>query len=540
MRHEPQHTRWLSALLLALALVAATALTACPSDDGGGDDGAATSGSVTGGGLPEGCDAAALAAQCPPGSDPLTGPEAFDACQGESGAQLTDSSGAIGAICEGTGACLVVCNLQDPCTCGVDRITTEGIFCVECNLAPACGNAICEGGEDPQSCPVDCAAQCMPDQGRCSGEQLQICQGNGSWDDVACRSDQACTVSGRVTNAAFCQTRISPSGGSRPPIASPPRLEHDPAEIAFLDANLCEGANQPGCFGVDVMRGGEQGLVISGGLKLVDVDTQESASLDDVALPYNGTGATHTFDVQGERLAWCDGRNVRVHDLGRAATQNMAEFVDDTIPLECSSVALADGGRLVAASMSLEGDAMVAVWDAASGAPEKLLRFVDPELGVGSAARQLAVDPEGRWLVECRDPDDSFQGLPLLIVWNLAEGRYFKLIQFEGGCTGEMLIRPGHLQLFHGGRLWDLDSGEAIWSLGEESADAAAVSSDGSVFALTWARGGSYCGTANGCSVLVNGDSGRILRSFGSSGRRAFSDDGRFLMIDSYIYDGSF
>ena len=231
--------------------------------------------------LPQGCNDAAQAAMCPPGSAPLTGREAFDVCQGRSDIQITDNTGAISAICEGQGACLVVCNLQDPCSCGIERIDNEGVFCVPCDLASACGNAICEGGEDPESCPVDCAAECLAEQGRCLAGELQLCQSNGSWSTVPCRADQSCEVSSFAANMSFCQTSISPSGGSRPTIAPAPSLDWAPSDIAYFETPIdCLGGDPRGCFTVGLTRGPEVFAVGSGGVVHYNPITGEGEVLD--------------------------------------------------------------------------------------------------------------------------------------------------------------------------------------------------------------------------------------------------------------------
>jgi hypothetical protein len=477
-------------------------------------------------GLPAGCDAAALAAMCPPGSQPLTGREAFDACQGQGGVQITDNTGAIAGVCAGQGACLVVCNLQDPCQCGVERIDNTGIYCVPCELSAACGNALCEGGEDPQSCPVDCAALCQPEQGRCAGAELQLCQDNGSWATVACRADQACEVSRFAPNMAYCQTAISPSGGTRPPIAPAPELAHEPAGVARLAAQLtCINNSPTECFGQGFVLN-NQILAQSGrGVIIFDPLTDQGRGVSS-SLPINTKVA-----VSREEAAWCAERQVRVLDLEGDAVQNMSSFVDDSIPLSCAAVGMNREGRLVAASMQLEDAPMVAVWEAETGSLYRLLRFVDPELGASQAASAVAIDPGGRWLVECRNSSDG--GEPLLIVWNLEEGRTARLLQFEGGCGDRILIRPGHFEVYVNGTLWDLETGQGRWSLRGLGDAKAAVSPDGSVFAVGWQR------DCPSCTVVVDADSGRILRELGGIGERAFSDDGRYLMSGSSLYEAN-
>lgn len=484
-------------------------------------------GGASNNGLPQGCDDAALAAMCPPGSQPLTGPDAFDACQGRGDVQITNGDGAISGVCQGQGACLVVCNLQDPCTCGIERIDTQGIFCVPCELAAACGNAICEGGEDPQSCPVDCAAQCTAGQGRCQGEDLQICQDNGSWQTLPCRSDQSCTPGQFSSGSAFCQTAVSPSGGTLPPLEPLPQVQGDSAQIGVLAAQLtCAGPNPTACETLGVVKDNK---ILAKGLRLFDPWSQEVETLT----TDGSVGQGAQFSYSRDRAAWCSGRQVKVMDLNTGAIQNMKAFADDSIPLTCGAIAMNREGAVVAASMRLEDAPMVALWDAATGELLRLLRFADPELGVSQAAGSLGLDPGGRWLVECRDPDDRFQGKPLMILWNIEEGRYVRLLQFEGGC-GRSVIRPGSFEVLQHNTLWDLESGQATWSLQGGQDVRGAVSPDGAVFALSWQR------DCTGCTALVDADTGVILRRVGGTGERSFSEDGRYLMSGSNLYsDGT-
>ena len=44
-----------------------------------------------------------------------------------------------------------------------------------------CGDAVCDRGENPQICPVDCGETCVADNERCKGNARQECEENGRW-----------------------------------------------------------------------------------------------------------------------------------------------------------------------------------------------------------------------------------------------------------------------------------------------------------------------------------------------------------------------
>lgn len=143
--------------------------------------------------LQQACNESDLIAQCPPGSSPLLGSAAQSACGGAVGIDLTNEQGAVNGRCLGSAQCIVACQFSAPCPCGVTAVTREGVFCTPCNQTAACGNTLCEGGEDPQSCPEDCGRQCSPGEARCAGDSAQeVCDNRGRWESIACPSGEVC------------------------------------------------------------------------------------------------------------------------------------------------------------------------------------------------------------------------------------------------------------------------------------------------------------------------------------------------------------
>lgn len=169
----------LSALLLLTALLT---LAAC-SDPSGQDNAGA-------------CASSTLVAQCPPGSNPILGATADSLCEASAQGDLVNAQGAVSGRCYGEQTCQVACQFASPCQCGVDRVTQEGVFCIDCDTVSACGDGLCADGETVQSCPEDCGAVCSPGDMRCDGASIQSCNQNGRFDTLACPSGESCVELG--------------------------------------------------------------------------------------------------------------------------------------------------------------------------------------------------------------------------------------------------------------------------------------------------------------------------------------------------------
>ena len=177
---------------LALWALAAS-MAGCPAEEAsnGGDVAAA-------------CNESDLIAQCPPGTDPLLGSQAEMECGGVGGVDIVNASGEVSGRCLGSGACVVACRFLEPCPCGVTAITRDGVFCSSCQNSAACGNGICEGGEDPEACPEDCGRQCATGAQRCAGDtEYEVCDGRGRWERVPCASGEICQ--GPIDGTVFCR-----------------------------------------------------------------------------------------------------------------------------------------------------------------------------------------------------------------------------------------------------------------------------------------------------------------------------------------------
>lgn len=140
------------------------------------------------------CVESTLIAQCPAGTSPVLGAQAESACAGAVGGVVEDAIGQAAGQCYGAGSCRVVCTFDVPCRCGIAAITAAGVECASCEGAASCGNGLCEGGEDPVSCPIDCGARCEAGERRCDGDLLQECDLQGRWETLPCPSSEVCSA----------------------------------------------------------------------------------------------------------------------------------------------------------------------------------------------------------------------------------------------------------------------------------------------------------------------------------------------------------
>lgn len=150
------------------------------------------------------CAESTLISQCPPGSDPRLDAEARSICSAEGEVNLVRRDGSFTGSCEGEGSCRVLCQFAVPCDCGVDAITTEGVFCTPCADGAACGNGVCEAGETPETCPVDCAMVCTPGRERCNGDAREECSAQGRWDTLPCPAGDTCRPSTDEPGEVVC------------------------------------------------------------------------------------------------------------------------------------------------------------------------------------------------------------------------------------------------------------------------------------------------------------------------------------------------
>lgn len=181
--------------VLGAALLGALALGACDGDSAGQGDG----------GLSGACSTSDLIAQCPAGSSPLLGARAESSCAASATGLIENAQGEIEGSCVGFSQCRALCLFADPCPCGITQLSREGVVCADCSAQASCGNGVCEGGENPLNCAIDCGPSCVPDTQRCNGELLEGCTQQGRYEPIACAPDEHCS---EAQGPAQCVRRV--------------------------------------------------------------------------------------------------------------------------------------------------------------------------------------------------------------------------------------------------------------------------------------------------------------------------------------------
>lgn len=140
----------------------------------------------------EECVQSDLIAQCPAGTAPQLDAQARSFCEGSANADFLNQNGAVSGKCFGEGSCQVLCTFPMACKNGVESFTDQGVVCVADEDLAGCGDGVCDAGETPASCAIDCGAVCTPDRERCQGDNREICNAQGRWELVMCAETRRC------------------------------------------------------------------------------------------------------------------------------------------------------------------------------------------------------------------------------------------------------------------------------------------------------------------------------------------------------------
>ena len=353
----PRHPRQPATSLARVGapwLIAALMAAGCsPGEGSGGAD------------LAEVCAESDLIAQCPPGSSPVLGATGESICGGAAGGDFTNAEGAVSGRCFGSAGCVVACQFEAPCRCGVLSVLREdGVQCFPCEGFAACGDNVCEGGENPTSCPQDCAAECEPSAQRCSGTLLEICNLRGRWEQLPCPTGEVCFE--QAGGGLFCRrddVLVGTDAGMQPDSGPLPsgRLLEGPARYPGSEATARTGAGRDlaaiGGFTIDPF--GE----LWGAVGAEFIGGTWAFSEDGAALIVVGSGGSARFAYDGGPLpppeAW---EVVPFDEAVTGVDGRAAEFSED-------ASALVLHGRVIGA-----GELEVPFWrvERASGAATRL------------------------------------------------------------------------------------------------------------------------------------------------------------------------
>lgn len=507
------------------------------------DDGAEPGGAGGAGGgdmrVPIGtvCDVEALAAQCPPGSLPIVDEALVEACDGA--LEVTDDSGAVTGVCRAQASCQFICNFSDPCRCGVDRVTADGVFCAEC--VTACGDARCEGAERPETCPIDCAERCPPDAERCNGNDREVCEDTGIWTRLTCRSDQRCitAVDPQTAGLSLCDTVVSQGGGVFHGLGA-----WHPVQVDDYDAVRFAS----GTLTFDPLVFLDDGRLL--GLRdrrfVLGAPGEEPALLpgdapSGVAAEYavHGTRgqASQAFAVAQTRVAGGSVLSGQVRDVMTGGLRFLADFgglpstLNGLVDVTPGPWAISPDASAVAHAVSVpfgdEPRVTIIVWDAGTGDVRRLLRFRELDTGVPADALPagLVFNADGSNLIAAYPkPDGS-----LLVVWDV-EARRFARVFASGVSPGRgdgRLIgsRAGDDRL-----IWTSENHTDVWDLRAER------------LLLSQAHGpASVVFTPDGQSIIIGEtqrriDDATIDRMLPRAGRVLFDPQTPRVLIDTVIY----
>jgi hypothetical protein len=530
---SPRPSRLCRAARIGAAIVAVGIVLGCESSSG--DGGAADAGTSV---LPdasgvETCQLSALALQCPPASRPLFGQEATARCGLQSDQTGGYESGLDAGICAGEGVCVVACNFENPCTCGIDRITNEGVFCTDCTTAAACGNAICEPGESPEACPVDCAPVCTAETQRCRANDVQTCV-SGRWADETCPPGTGCFFFAGAERA-WCSPRAAVFEEGLPEIAPAVLTDVDWRELIQPVGRVRCGVPDATCFWRHFARGGDASIIEANhmrfgrGMRRLDHATGVFEELPDTPVPINVVRGIPCGPTGSERQP----TSFRDPETGRSVP--LASFVDDTVALRCHSVVYRPSNNAVYASMTLDGRfLLLGIWDLPSGSFRRALRFSDPERPLFEGGG-LLVSEDGRLVVQAFESSSGGQRATTQILWKPESGSYAGIA--EGPFVD--LQRGGARLLSSTGTVFDPETGSS-W-VRPRGQSVLGFTPDG-----RWAWGISRDAFEREMLTLYAIDDGRIFYRFpmplqgsGTSAQStiaAFAPNGRWLLFEGAIY----
>lgn len=479
------------------------------------------------------CDVEALVAQCPPGSLPIVDEAQTQACDGTG--ELTNDSGAVTGVCRAAESCQFICNFSDPCRCGIDRITAEGVFCAEC--VTACGDARCEGIENPDSCPIDCAERCPPDAERCNGNDREVCEDNGLWTRLTCRSDQRCAfvADPQFAGLSLCDTVVSQGGGAFSGLGSWHPVvvdDYDPVRFAagtvdFAPWVFLDDGRLLGLIGTDFVTAlpGEAPESLPG---------DAPSGLPESYFLHSTSGIlAATYAVSQTRIA---GR-FQVWDLMTGGTRFLEDFGgfptgDMLVSITAGPWAISPDGSTVAHAISVpfgeEDRVTIITWDAATGMVRRLLRFRELDTGVPADALPLglAFSADGANLVAAYPKSEG----SLLVVWEVETRRFVQLFASEVAPRGRDVSRLVGSRAGNDRLAWTAGGDTEVWDLRAERR-----------LQLFDRLSGSAVFTPDGLAVIIGAEqysieTGAVERMLPRAGQVLFDPQLPRMLIDRVIF----
>jgi hypothetical protein len=152
---------------------------------------------------------------CPIGTSPRLDAEATSQCSGSAGVRVVTQSGEVEGACASVGGCTVFCEPSPTMECpfGIETISRDGIVCRDQPLTAGCGNGVCDGGENSQTCQIDCSGVCVNGSERCNGSSREVCNLMGRWETLECVESERCIEYGQDQTGCVASTVVAQTTG---------------------------------------------------------------------------------------------------------------------------------------------------------------------------------------------------------------------------------------------------------------------------------------------------------------------------------------
>lgn len=153
---------------------------------------------------------------CPIGTSPRLDAEATSQCSGSAGVRVVTQSGEVEGACASVGGCTVFCEPSPTFECpfGIETISRDGIVCRDQPLTAGCGNGVCDGGENSQTCQIDCSGVCINGSERCNGSSREVCNLMGHWETLSCVDGERCIEYGQDQTGCVANTVVAQTTGT--------------------------------------------------------------------------------------------------------------------------------------------------------------------------------------------------------------------------------------------------------------------------------------------------------------------------------------
>lgn len=269
------------------------------------------------------CTEIELRGLCPAGTAPNLDAAATAECDtagsgsgSQSAAGNVSGSADFNQVCRSSGTCRVLCEVTVECPFGVKTITATEVVCATKEESNSCGDGICLGEEDHQSCPADCERECDANATSCDGAQLRTCSPKGLWSVTDCEPGTQCKVENGAatcaTLAAVCMPQETQCAGDAVRTCTNAGQWGEAApcpsgQTCDPSTSSCVGACQPGsssCNGSGLRTCSPQGEWVDAECELGTQCTSDSAAASCTPIP--AVCEAGTSQCNGDAVQTCN------------------------------------------------------------------------------------------------------------------------------------------------------------------------------------------------------------------------------------------